>query len=230
MKNKIISIVLILPGFLFKFLEMAKDGARDLKNKILFTGAIIEPGCNISPNTSIEAKTRIFYNVTLNNCKIGKYSYVGSNCFLQNVSIGKFCSIAKHSLIGLGAHPSDFLSTSPLFYRKNNPLKISFLKENKDFVEYQPIEIGHDVWVGARVTIMDGVKIGTGAIVASGAVVTKNVPPYAIVGGVPAKIIKYRFDEEQINKLLNSSWWDWDLEKINKHKDLIKKQNDSDNI
>lgn len=223
-------MLLAIPGILFKFLEIAKDGSRDLRNKIRFKGAIVEPGCKISDGTIIQSNTRIFYNVTLNNCKIEQYTYIGSNCFLQNVSIGKFCSVAKHSLIGLGTHPSYLLSTSPLFYRKNNPLKIEFLKNDIEFIEYEPVEIGNDVWIGARATIMDGVKIGTGAIIASGAVVTKDVPPYAIVGGVPAKLIKYRFNDNLITKLLSSTWWDWDLDKIDNFKDLIKQQDDFNHI
>ncbi|MBO0590873.1 CatB-related O-acetyltransferase [Cellulophaga sp. E16_2] len=217
MKKIIIKILLVLPGLLLKLKELAKDGSRDLENKFRFKDAVIETGCKISPDTKVLSKTRIFYNTSLNNCTISEYTYIGSNCFLQNTSVGKFCSVAKHSLIGLGIHPTDLISTTPLFYRKDNPLKVKLLKEDLGFEEYKPITIGHDVWIGARAIVMDGIEIGTGAIVASGAVVTKNIPPYAIVGGVPAKLIKYRFNKEKIEELLSSEWWDWDLEKINKH-------------
>ncbi len=216
MKKKIIKILLIVPGIFFKVFDIAKDGSRDLENKFRFKNVIIESGCKISNNSIIKENSRIFYNTSLNNSLISEYSYIGSDCFLQNVTVGKFCSVAKHSLIGLGKHPIKLLTTSPLFYRKNNPLKIKFLKKDLGFKEYDPVILGHDVWVGARAIINDGVKIGTGAIIASGAVVTKDVPPYAIVGGIPAKIIKYRFDEETIEKLLNSEWWEWELDKIKK--------------
>ncbi|QXP50775.1 CatB-related O-acetyltransferase [Cellulophaga sp. HaHa_2_95] len=214
---KIKKILLLVPGLIVKLKELAKDGSRDLENKFRYKDAIVEAGCKISPDTKIKSKARIFYNTSLNNCNISEFTYIGSSCFLQNTSVGKFCSVAKHSLIGLGIHPTDLISTTPLFYRKNNPLKVKLLKEDLGFEEYKPITIGHDVWIGARAIVMDGVEIGTGAIVASGAVVTKDIPPYAIVGGVPAKLIKYRFSEEKIEELLSSEWWEWDLEKINKY-------------
>jgi serine acetyltransferase len=89
------------------------------------------------------------------------------------------------------------------------------------FDEKKPIHIGHDVWIGARVFIRDGVKIGNGAVVAAGSVVVKDVPDYAIVGGVPAKIIRYRFSEEMIAELLNLKWWEWPEEKLRKAQPYI---------
>ena len=145
---------------------------------------------------------------------------MGKNCLVQNTSIGKFCSIANDVLIGLGNHPLDLLSTSPLFYRRNNPLKISFLTKEFEIIEYKPISIANDVWIGTRSIIMDGVSIGNGAVIAANSVVTKDVPPFAIVGGIPAKIIKYRFPENKIEEMLAQKWWIWDLDKIKNHYNL----------
>jgi acetyltransferase-like isoleucine patch superfamily enzyme len=144
-----------------------------------------------------------------NNVVIGEFSYIGDNCSMMNVTIGKFCSIASDVKIGLGKHPTNtFISTFPAFYAKNNSgCKLSFVKEQL-YEEFQHIEIGNDVWIGTRVLILDGVKIGNGAIIGANAVVTKDIPAYAVVGGVPAKIIKYRFPQEQILKLENFKWWD----------------------
>ena len=97
---------------------------------------------------------------------------------------------------------------------EKNTLKIDLVDTDLDFDEYENIIVGNDVWIGARAIIMDGVKINNGAIVAANSVVTKDVPAYAIVGGVPAKILKYRFNEKKIETLLNTEWWDDDLQTI----------------
>jgi acetyltransferase-like isoleucine patch superfamily enzyme len=121
--------------------------------------------------------------------------------------------------IGLGPHPSRvFVSTYPAFYTKNNTgCPLSF-RENKIFDDSTPKTVlTNDIWIGANAIIPGGIHIGTGAIVAAGAVVVKDVPPYAIVGGNPAKIIRYRFTEDQIKALLDSEWWNWPIKKIRQH-------------
>lgn len=104
----------------------------------------------------------------------------------------------------------DRLSTHRMFYSRGRPEWTGFCKE-ENFLEKQRTSIGHDVWIGARAVVMDGVRIGDGAVIAAGSVITKDVPPYAIVGGVPAKIIRHRFGEELIQQLLIAPWWDDDL-------------------
>lgn len=157
----------------------------------------------------------------LNKVGISDFSYVSNGSVIINVDIGKFCSIGPKVQIGLGTHPSKvFVSTYPAFYSKNNTgCPLSF-REDKIFDDSTPKTIlANDIWIGANAIIPGGIRIGTGAIVAAGAVVVKDVPPYAIVGGNPAKIIRYRFSEEQINVLLESEWWDWPIEKIRQHVD-----------
>lgn len=131
----------------------------------------------------------------------------------EKTTIGKFCSIADGSVIGATQHPMSFLSTHAFTYEKDCDKKnygnISNQNNIRDISHLTPpCEIGHDVWIGSNAFIKAGVKIGIGAVVGANAMVTKDVPPYAIVGGVPAKIIRYRFNPEIIERLLQSKWWD----------------------
>jgi len=151
------------------------------------------------------AKIQLPYRI--DNTEIGEGTYVASNSFVSFTQIGKFCSIGPNILCGWGIHPTNGLSTSPMFY--------STLKQNgRTLSHYDKIEerkkiiIGNDVFIGANVTILDGVVIGNGAIIGAGAVVSKDIPPYAIAIGCPIKIIKYRFPQKYIEKLQTIKWWD----------------------
>lgn len=146
--------------------------------------------------------------VQLNNSEIGDHSYVNSNSIINNTKIGKFCSIASYVRFDLGYHPTHLISTHPAFYSNNHPYK-TYAKKNA-FTKVEKIVLGNDVWIGESVKIMGGVNIGDGAIIAAGAVVTKDVKPYEIVGGVPAKHIKYRINENLIEKIRATKWWDKD--------------------
>lgn len=148
----------------------------------------------------------VYDNTLLYNVSVDDYSYIGGDSRLSNVSIGKFCSLGPELRIGLGRHPLRLKSTFPGFYTSGGYYGVKQEYKN-DEPAYERIIIGHDVWIGARAMILDGVTVGTGAVIAAGAVVTKDVPPYAIVGGVPAKIISFRFSEDEIEKLLKSEWW-----------------------
>lgn len=143
------------------------------------------------------------------------------------VDIGKFCSIAPDVNIGLSTHTITHVSTSPIFMERHNGTKTSWLAQNINEAKIKRSSIGSDVWTGTRVIVMDGVSIGDGAIVTAGAVVTKDVPPYAIVGGVPAKVIKYRFSSDIIDRLLSIRWWDMSDEELTKHIKLFHIKNPS---
>lgn len=137
---------------------------------------------------------------------IGAHTYIRSDCVLSAVSsIGRFCSIGSNCYIGQdkNTHPSDWLSSHP-FQFTNTPL--SFDPEIVD------VTIGDDVWIGHSAMIMEGVTVGTGAIIATRSLVLHDVPPYAIVAGAPAKVIKYRHPPELAAKLLNSKWWECDVD------------------
>lgn len=123
--------------------------------------------------------------------------------------------------VSVGAHPTNYLTAHSIFY-KNNPWGFHpEWVEEIDYNESPVCHIGNDVWIGTRAIIMDGVNNGDGAIIAAGAVVTKDVPPYAVVGGVPAKIIKYRFSSEIIERLNVIQWWNLPDEEITKVVELF---------
>ena len=150
-------------------------------------------------------------NAQISNSFLDDFSYVGSNSYVNNSTIGKFTCIGPNVKVGLGEHPTKiFVSVHPIFYSKSKQVGLSFVDENY-FQEFNRTEIGHDVWIGANVIIRGGVKIGNGAIIASGSVVTKNVGHYEVVGGVPSKVIKRRFDDQTIQSLLKFQWWAKDL-------------------
>ena len=155
----------------------------------------------IHPTSHVDSATE-FHNSTME-----KYSYVGYDSQVYNTQIGPFCSIGDFFLCGGATHPMDWLSTSSVFYgggNVGNSKKLAYYK----IPSTKRTVIGADVWVGARATIVAGVNVGVGAVIGTGSVVTRDVPPYAIVAGVRAKVIKYRFSEDVIEKLLESKWWE----------------------
>ncbi len=156
--------------------------------------------------SSFHKAAKVYRNVKVVNSCIGAYTYVAPGTQLLWVNVGRFCSIGPNCLIGLPEHPINNISTSPIFTSQNNALKIAWAK-NDTFEEFKRVQIGNDVWIGARAIVMGNLKIGHGAIIGAGSIVTKDVPDYAIVVGVPARIIRYRFNESIIEKLLEVKWW-----------------------
>ena len=149
---------------------------------------------------------------------IGRYTYIDANCYLCDSTIGSFTSIAHDVKIEKWTHPSrGFISTSPVFYSSRNQCGKTFANKqlfNEELtIDGRSCLIGNDVWIGCGVTIIGGVTIGDGAIVAAEALVNRNVPPYAVVGGVPAKVIRYIYPANRIKELLELQWWnkpdDW---------------------
>lgn len=146
---------------------------------------------------------------SLSDSTIGRCTYIARNSFVSNATIGSFCSIGPNFLCGWGIHPLTGISTAPMFYstKKQNGFTLS---ETDKIEERKRIVIGNDVFIGANVTVLDGVTIGDGAVIGAGAVVSKDIPPYAVAVGCPIRIIKYRFDNDQIEALRRLNWWSFD--------------------
>lgn len=156
-------------------------------------------------------------------CSIGAFSYSHSPV-PESLSIGRYCSIAKGLKILEFSHPTEYVSSSVAFFKPHYAKKLTTIHHlidaefdksaatrtifNERLGKTYPV-IEHDVWIGENVSLALGIKIGTGAVIAAGSTVTKDVPPYAVVGGVPATVRKYRFNEEVISRLLKSKWWEF---------------------
>ena len=168
---------------------------------------------NIFFNSNKGLNTKLHSPFRLNQANIGDYTYIAENSIINNTTIGKFCSIGPNLISGWGIHPNNGISSHPMFYstKKQNGMTLS-TQDKID--ELLPINIGNDVFIGMNVTILDGVTIGDGAIIGAGSVVSKDISPYAVAVGNPIKVIKHRFNEEQIESLLNIKWWEFNEEKL----------------
>lgn len=176
----------------------------------MYYGALLDKESLLGNNTVL------FKNVLLQNAQVSDYSYVQSNSIIMNTTIGRFCSIASNVSIGLPEHPMTMVSTNPVFYDNTQPLPFSFTGTKIYESNLKQTVIEDDVWIGQNAMVKSGVIIRVGAVVGAGAVVTKDVEPYSIVAGVPAKHIKYRFESDIRSNLLASKWWTFDEEKLTK--------------
>lgn len=163
-------------------------------------------------------RNKIGENTVLINTSLGFASYIGNDSFIKNCKIGKYTCIASNTKTICGTHPTkEYVSIHPAFYSNRKQIGISYVNENI-FDEFKYIDknnelsvvIGNDVWIGEDVRILEGVTIGDGAIIAAGSIVNSDVKEYSIVGGIPAKNIKMRFNESEIKFLKELKWWQKD--------------------
>lgn len=168
----------------------------------------------------IHKSSKVESGSNLINVRMEKHSFCGYDCETSNCDIGSYTSISNSVVIGGGEHPIDWVSMSPAFYKGRDSIKMKFSE-----FERKPKKktiIGHDVWIGRNALIKAGVNIGNGAVVGMGSIVTKDVLPYTIVAGNPAKVIKMRFDKKTIEKLQQSQWWIFSDKDLRKYSKFIK--------
>lgn len=204
--------------------ESLIDSFSVVRNSVINYASIISSNSQII-NSIIDSNVKIYSNCDVADSKVGSFTYISNNSHISLTEIGKFCSIGPQLICGYGNHPTDYISTSPAFFSVDKQCGYTFT-DRSNYEDRAKIVIGNDVWLGARVFIKDGVKIGNGSVIGAGSVVVKDVPDFAIVGGIPAKLIRYRFSSSVINKLLEFQWWNWNKEKLQKAQRMIA-QNDA---
>ena len=170
-------------------------------------------------NSCLDKKSKICTGSHIVNSRIGKYSYVSNFSSVIDCEVGNYCSIASYCIIGGMSHPLDWVSTSPVMYRGRNCLKTNFTDLYYNESKHTVIE--NDVWIGSNCHIKAGVHLSTGCVIGMGSVLTKDVGPYEIWAGNPAKLIRKRFDDDTIARLLKTEWWDWPEERIQRYSNCI---------
>lgn len=156
-------------------------------------------------NSTVHESSKIESGTSFIRSTMGRHSFCGYDCTVLNCDIGAFCSIANRVSIGGVRHPTEFVSTSPVFLSHKDSVKAKFATH--DYLPIIRTVVGNDVWIGEGAFIKAGVKVGDGAVIGMGAVVTKDVTPYSIVAGNPARLIRMRFDNDIVEAFLKMQWW-----------------------
>lgn len=202
------------------------------KNKIKRQKSVLEKGSRIDHRTLMDGTNLLGEYASFKSSHMGKYSYVSKGADLYRADMGSFTCVGPYVRNVAGAHPTDtFISLHPAFYSERETVKGHFAKDTSfdeiktvDSEGKYTVKIGNDVWIGAGALLLDGITIGDGAVIGANSLVTEDIPPYAIAYGSPAKVVKYRFSEEEINKLLSLKWWnkdeDWLKENVELFKDI----------
>lgn len=175
----------------------------------------VNPNVTVHPTARLESATFGQYVIVserayLYRAHLDDHTYAAESACLMDVRFGKFCSIGPNSSVGLPQHPTrGYVSTHPAFYQAAPQRYLDYVGEDQVQL-FKMVTVGHDVWIGAAAMVMGGLSIGHGAVIGAGSVVTKDVPPYAVCVGVPAKVIRYRFSPDTVEFLLSFGWWDKD--------------------
>lgn len=220
------------------FESYAEDSRID-DSALLYRAARVR-GSVLEASVTVGDFSRVDNSLLMNNCridrqnqifssKLGKYSYTGMNTVVMGANVGAFCSISWNVTIGGAEHDTSRVTQHAFLYNETDRLRPTKAKPPYDRFADEVL-IGNDVWIAAGAVVLRGIQIGDGAVVGANAVVTKDVPPYAVVVGNPAKIVKYRFDNAIINALSLLKWWQWDDQKIKEHYSLLSQSPDLENL
>lgn len=201
-------------NYLKSFIRNCRRQRQWKQKKIMVASNVLCSRCQM------EEYVNIAHHAELKNCRIGKRTSIGRYATIQNAEIGRYCSVSWNVTVGAMSHPFESVSTNAFTYRKKFGLC-----EKDEFLSHNKVVIKNDVWIGCNVVIMPGVTIGDGAVIGAGAVVLKDVQPYEVVAGVPAKRIRFRFSEDTISRLENIKWWDWSDKEIKKNISLFSPHN-----
>lgn len=193
-----------------QLVRTVRKSVRESRQRGLFPMSVLHKGVSIDGLSSLEENTVLFANVAISESSLGRFTYIQAGSVVSNCEIGAFCSIASNVHIGLAKHPTNMISTSPVFYDPRQPLP-KFFVDLPVFSENMPRTfIGSDVWIGQGSLINAGVTIGVGAVIGAGSIVTKDIEPYTIAAGTPCRAIRKRFGVEVCDKLAASHWWELD--------------------
>lgn len=189
-----------------------------------FKHCIFRRSSSLDWPTIFEGSNSLSKGAELRSSYIGYASYLAEEAKLTQCYIGRYSCIGPYVYTVIGKHPTDFVSIHPAFFSMGKQSGFTYVKEQKyeefckkKYMSKYSIWIGNDVWIGARAVLMDGIRIGDGAIIGAGAIVTKDVAPYSIVTGIPGRIYKYRFDDNEREFLLKLKWWDKSQEWLQEH-------------
>ena len=155
--------------------------------------------------SSIARSSKVESGSSVTHSSLGEHSFCGYDCEVYHAKIGAYSSIANGVIIGGGRHPVDWAGMSPVFYAGRDSVSLKLAQHKRPPVPVT--HVGNDVWIGRSAIVISGVSIGDGAVIGAGSVVTKDVPPYAIYAGNPARLVRFRFDDGLIQRFLASEWW-----------------------
>lgn len=199
-----------MKNYIKRYIKQPRQYLRDIRKRVVLAKSASAVGC------AFEGRNKVYAEANLTNSTVGRGTYIAPYAHLPNTRIGRYCSIGQAVMVVAGRHPlSEMVSTHPAFYSTRQQAGFTYVTQDifPEYVYSEPsqtyyVTIGSDVWIGARAMILGGVTIDHGAVIAAGSIVTKDVPAYSIVAGVPARIIRHRFPTSAINKQLEDPWWD----------------------